>query len=165
MNSKQKWGRKETIVWPPHAPDLHVLRAWLWVSWSRSSSCGSFSASPRRRCGGRTPRPMSQSLVGATFKQHGKYRLLYVGGGKAAPRLALPADFRSRRNQAAQRCYLPGRSVRGRAASGLHGFLSEDRRRITTMRLSAGGFAPFLRRSRACSRSTARPWPRACLSS
>ena len=34
-----------------------------------------------------------QSLVGATFKQHGKYRLLYVGGGKAAPRLALPADF------------------------------------------------------------------------
>jgi hypothetical protein len=34
-----------------------------------------------------------ESLVGATSKQSGTYRLIYVGGGKAAPRLALPADF------------------------------------------------------------------------
>ncbi len=31
--------------------------------------------------------------MGVTFKQTGTYRLLYVGGAKAAPGLAMPADF------------------------------------------------------------------------
>ncbi len=34
-----------------------------------------------------------QATIGAAFKQHGKYRLLFVGGSKAKPRLAMPADF------------------------------------------------------------------------
>jgi hypothetical protein len=92
MNSNQKWGRKETIVWPPHAPiytfsalALGVL-ATLFFVWQFLR----FTETPLRRT--YTPTYI-QSLIGATFKQHGKYRLLYVGGGKAAPRLALPADF------------------------------------------------------------------------
>ncbi|WP_263381992.1 type IV secretion system DNA-binding domain-containing protein [Granulicella arctica] len=92
MNSNQQWGRKETIVWPPHAPvytfsalALGVF-ATLFFVWQFLR----FTETPLRRT--YTPTYI-QSLIGATFKQHGKYRLLYVGGGKAAPRLALPADF------------------------------------------------------------------------
>ena len=92
MNPNQKWGRKETIVWPPHAPIYTfsamalTLFATLFFLWQHLR----FSETVLRRT--YTPTYI-QTLVGATFKQHGKYRLLYVGGGKAAPRLALPADF------------------------------------------------------------------------
>jgi len=92
MSGKQTWGRKETIVWPPHAPiytfcalALSVLVTLFFV-WQYLN----FSETALRRTYTTT---YVQSLIGATFKQHGKYRLLYVGGGKAAPRLALPADF------------------------------------------------------------------------
>jgi hypothetical protein len=92
MNNNQQWGRKETIVWPPHAPIYTFsalafgVFATLFFVWQFLR----FTETPLRRT--YTPTYI-QSLVGATFKQHGKYRLLYVGGGKAAPRLALPADF------------------------------------------------------------------------
>jgi hypothetical protein len=92
MNSNQQWGRKETIVWPPHAPIYTFsalafgVFATLFFVWQFLR----FTETPLRRTYTAT---YIQSLVGATFKQYGKYRLLYVGGGKAAPRLALPADF------------------------------------------------------------------------
>jgi hypothetical protein len=92
MSSNQQWGRKETIVWPPHAPIYTFsalafgIFAMLFFVWQFLR----FTETPLRRT--YTPTYI-QSLVGATFKQHGKYRLLYVGGGKAAPRLAMPADF------------------------------------------------------------------------
>lgn len=92
MSGKQTWGRKETIVWPPHAPiytfcalALSVLVTLFFV-WQYLN----FTETALRRTYTTT---YVQSFIGATFKQHGKYRLLYVGGGKAAPRLALPADF------------------------------------------------------------------------
>ncbi len=92
MNSNQQWGRKETIVWPPHAP-IYTLTALafgifatLFFVWQFLR----FTETPLSRTYTST---YIQSLVGATFKQHGKYRLLYLGGGKAAPRLAFPADF------------------------------------------------------------------------
>jgi len=92
MSSTQTWGRKETIIWPPHAP-IYTFSAFalgivatLFFVWQFLH----FSETPLRR----TYIPAYiQSLIGTTFKQHGKYRLLYVGGGKAAPRIALPADF------------------------------------------------------------------------
>ena len=92
MMANQKWGRKETIVWPPHAPIYTVsalalaVFATMFFVWHHLR----FSETILRRT--YTPTYV-QALIGATFKQHGKYRLLYVGGGKAAPRLALPADF------------------------------------------------------------------------
>ncbi|SEC89352.1 type IV secretion system DNA-binding domain-containing protein [Terriglobus roseus] len=92
MNSKQAWGRKETIVWPPHAP-IYTFSAFalgvmatLFFVWQFLN----VEETPLRRTYTTT---YAQTLIGATFKQHGKYRLLYVGGGKANPRLALPADF------------------------------------------------------------------------
>ncbi|WP_035353040.1 type IV secretion system DNA-binding domain-containing protein [Edaphobacter aggregans] len=92
MNSNQKWGRKETIVWPPHAPIYTLgafaigLMATLFFVWQFLH----FRETPLRRTYTST---YVRSLVGAMFKQRGKYRLLYVSGGKIAPRLALPADF------------------------------------------------------------------------
>jgi hypothetical protein len=92
MNNNQQWGRKETIVWPPHAPIYTFsalafgVFATLFFVWQFLR----FTETPLRRT--YTPTYI-QSLVGATLRQHGKYRLLYVGGGKAAPRLALLADF------------------------------------------------------------------------
>ena len=92
MNNNQKWGRKETIVWPPHAPiyTFCALALGVFVTIFFVWQFLRFSETPLRRD---YTTAYIQSLVGATFKQHGKYRLLYVGGGKAGPRLALPADF------------------------------------------------------------------------
>jgi hypothetical protein len=92
MNSNQKWGRKETIVWPPHAP-IYTLSAFavaLLVTLLFVWQYLHFRETPLRRT---YTAIYVRSLVGAMFKQHGKYRLLYVGGDRIAPRLALPADF------------------------------------------------------------------------
>lgn len=92
MSSQQTWGRKETIVWPPHAPiyTFGALALGLFATLFFVWQCLRFTESPLRRSYTTT---YVQSLTGALFNQHGKYRLLYLGGGKAAPRLALPADF------------------------------------------------------------------------
>ena len=92
MNSNQTWGRKETIIWPPHAPIYTFsalgfgLLCTLFFVWQFLR----FTEIPLRRT--YTPTYV-QSLVGAAFHQRGKYRLLYVGGAKGGIRLALPADF------------------------------------------------------------------------
>ena len=92
MTVKQTWGRKETIVWPPHAPIytfsalavgllVTLLFVWQHFRFSETALQQTYTAT------------YVESLVGSLLKQHGNYRLLYVGGGKAAPRLAMPADF------------------------------------------------------------------------
>ena len=92
MTSNSKWGRRENIVWPPHAPiytfsalGLAVLATAFFV-WQHLR----FSDTVLRRTYTAT---YVRASIGTAFKQHGKYRLLYLGGGKAVPRLALPADF------------------------------------------------------------------------
>ena len=92
MSTKQQWGRKETIVWPPHAP-IHTFSALavgvlatLFFVWQHLR----FSETPLQQTYTAT---YVESLIGTTFRQSGTYRLLYVGGGRASPRLALPADF------------------------------------------------------------------------
>ncbi len=92
MTAKQTWGRKETIVWPPHAPIytfsalavgvlVTVFFVWQHLRFSETALQQTYTTT------------YIESLTGTLFKQHGNYRLLYVGGGKTAPRLALPADF------------------------------------------------------------------------
>ena len=87
-----QWGRKETIIWPPHVPILSytavataILCTCLFV-WQRYS----FSFAPLQKS---YITEYVRSTVGSPFKAHQSYRLLYLGGGKAKPRLALPADF------------------------------------------------------------------------
>ena len=87
-----QWGRKETIIWPPHVPMLSytavataLLCTCLFV-WQRFM----FSMTPLQRS---YMTEYIRSQVGATFSAHQGYRLLYLGGGKSKPRLAFPADF------------------------------------------------------------------------
>jgi hypothetical protein len=87
-----QWGRKETIIWPPHVPMLSytaVATAMLltcFFVWQRYV----VSLSPLQRS---YMTEYIRSQVGATFNAHETYRLLYVGDGTAKPRLAFPADF------------------------------------------------------------------------
>jgi hypothetical protein len=87
-----QWGRKETIIWPPHAPVMSytaiataLLCAVLFV-WQRLH----FSLPPLQQS---YITEYIRAEVGAAVRMHGSYRLLYLGGGKPKPRLALPVDF------------------------------------------------------------------------
>ncbi len=87
-----QWGRKETIIWPPHVPMLSytavataLLCTCLFV-WQRFT----FSLTPLQRS---YMTEYVRSQIGGTFNAHEGYRLLYLGGGKGKPRLAFPVDF------------------------------------------------------------------------
>ena len=87
-----QWGRRETIIWPPHIPILSytaiatALLCTCFFIWQRLN----FSLAPLQRS---YVTEYVRSRVGSIFKAHESYRLLYVGDGKAKVRLALPADF------------------------------------------------------------------------
>jgi hypothetical protein len=87
-----QWGRKETIIWPPHVPVMSysaVAAALLCTClflWQRVH----FSLSPLQRS---YMSEYMRSQIGSTFKAHQTYNLLYLGSGKSKPRLALPVDF------------------------------------------------------------------------
>ena len=87
-----QWGRKETIVWPPHAPIMSytalamallctVLFVWQRLNYGLEPLQHSYISEYLR-----------SSIAGA-FHGHGKYRMIFLGGVTAKPRLALPADF------------------------------------------------------------------------
>jgi hypothetical protein len=87
-----QWGRKETIIWPPHVPMLSytavataLLCTCLFI-WQRFT----FSMTPLQRS---YITEYIRSDIGAKFTAHESYRLLYLGGGKRKPRLAFPVDF------------------------------------------------------------------------
>lgn len=87
-----QWGRKETIIWPPHVPILSytavataLLLTCLFV-WQRYT----VSLSPLQRS---YMTEYLRSQLGVTFHAQETYRLLYLGGGTAKPRLAFPVDF------------------------------------------------------------------------
>ncbi len=86
------WGRKETIIWPPHQPVYSYMAValalvctlffgWQHYNFSESTLQQTYTVDYLR------------AQVGAKFQQRGKYRLVYVGGSRKGPRLALPADF------------------------------------------------------------------------
>jgi len=87
-----RWGRKETIIWPPHLPILSytavatALLCTCFFVWQRVN----FSMPPLQRS---YITEYIRSQVGRTFKAHESYQLLYLGGGKSKPRLAFPVDF------------------------------------------------------------------------
>ncbi len=87
-----QWGRKETIMWPPHAPVMSytalaaaLLCTCLFV-WQRLH----FSLPPLQQA---YIAEYVRSEVGAAVHTHGIYCLIYLGGRKAKPRLAFPTDF------------------------------------------------------------------------
>jgi type IV secretory pathway TraG/TraD family ATPase VirD4 len=87
-----QWGRKETAVWPPHMPIYSYAGAilallftllFLWQNYR-------FWQTPLQQA---YAMEYIRAKVGAQFNQHGKYRLLHLGGGNYGPRLAMPSDF------------------------------------------------------------------------
>jgi len=87
-----QWGRKETIIWPPHAPVMSytaiatALLCTVLFVWQRLH----FSLPPLQQS---YITEYIRAEVGAAVHTHSSYRLLYLGGGKLKPRLALPVDF------------------------------------------------------------------------
>lgn len=87
-----QWGRRETIIWPPHLPILSysaiaaALLSTCFFVWQRIN----FSLQPLQKS---YISEYIRSEAGAIFKAHQSYRLVYLGGGNAKVRLALPADF------------------------------------------------------------------------
>jgi type IV secretory pathway TraG/TraD family ATPase VirD4 len=91
-----QWGRKESIIWPPHAPVMSysalavaLLCTCLFI-WQRLH----FSLPPLQKS---YIIEYMRAEVGAAVHMHGTYRLLYLGGAKVKTRLALPVDFASGR--------------------------------------------------------------------
>ena len=86
-----EWGRKETIIWPPHSPVNSIgaifaaLICTLFFVWQ-----GFRSETLLRRT---YTAAYVQSQLGALFKHSGTYRLVFVGGANRPPRYALPLDF------------------------------------------------------------------------
>src|SRR6202522_2411645 len=87
-----QWGRKETIIWPPHAPIMSysaiaaALLCTLFFVWQRLN----FSMTPLQQS---YIMEYVTSQTGAAFNAHDNYRLVYLGGDKLKPRLALPVDL------------------------------------------------------------------------
>jgi hypothetical protein len=108
-----QWGRKETIIWPPHSPIYTygaILMALLCTSlfvWARFT----FGASPLQQY--YTPAYV-RSAFGATFDKHDKYRLLFVGTGTKAGRLALDADVIDGRTPSPMGKVIPAHTLPGR---------------------------------------------------
>jgi hypothetical protein len=87
-----QWGRKETIIWPPHAPVMSytALATALLLTCLFICQRLHFSLPPLQQA---YISEYVRSEVGAAVQTHGTYRLVYLGGGKAKPRLAFPTDF------------------------------------------------------------------------
>jgi hypothetical protein len=87
-----QWGRKETIISPPHAPVMSysalaaALLCTCFFLWERVH----YSLTPLQHS---YLSEYARSTIGGTFHGHQQYRLIYLGGHGSKPRLALPADF------------------------------------------------------------------------
>ncbi len=115
-----QWGRKETIVWPPHAP----IYTYGFVLLALSSTV-LFGLQQLRSLPILEKSYISvyaQSATGAQFRQTGKYALLYVGGPKKAPRLALPADLSEGKTVLPNGVVLPARLSELAVAQGFREF-------------------------------------------
>jgi type IV secretory pathway TraG/TraD family ATPase VirD4 len=86
------WGRKETIIWPPHVPlmSYSAVAAALLLTclllWHRVR----FAMPPLEQA---YIGDYVRASAGAAFHLNGNYRLVYLGAGKTKPRLAFPFDF------------------------------------------------------------------------
>ena len=87
-----QWGRKETIIWPPHVPILSytavasaVLCTCLFI-WQRLA----FTMTPLQKS---YITEYIRSGIGGTFEAHQSYQLIYLEGRNTRPRLAAPVDF------------------------------------------------------------------------
>jgi type IV secretory pathway TraG/TraD family ATPase VirD4 len=86
-----RWGRKETVIWPPQVPLYTYGTLLLTIPIAFTLLFGMYRMKPflaRNYTGS-----FFKSAAGAEFNMHNSYRLIYLGGGKRVPRVALPGDF------------------------------------------------------------------------
>ena len=86
-----QWGRKETVIWPPQVPLYTYGTLILTIPIAFTLLFGLYMMKPflaRNYTGS-----FIKAAAGAEFNMHGSYRLIYLGGGKRAPRVAVPGDF------------------------------------------------------------------------
>jgi type IV secretory pathway TraG/TraD family ATPase VirD4 len=87
-----QWGRKETVIWPPQMPIFSygaiVLTVFCVIAFALAQL--RFFETPFRKS---YLTSYIRARIGAQFHQFGRYRLLYLIGGRRNPRLALPVDF------------------------------------------------------------------------
>ncbi len=101
-----KWGRKETILFPPHSPiysygaiffSLILAGIFVYLRFS-------YGQYPLQRF--YTPMYL-RSAAGAAFNKQDKYQLLYVGDGRKIARLATEADVQDGSTVAPKGKYIP----------------------------------------------------------
>jgi type IV secretory pathway TraG/TraD family ATPase VirD4 len=86
-----QWGRKETVIWPPQIPIYTYGVLLLTIPITLTLLFGLYMTKPflaRNYTGA-----YIKAAAGSQFHRHGSYRLIYLGGGKRAPRVAQPTDF------------------------------------------------------------------------
>lgn len=90
--AKTVWGRKETVIWPRHMPIYTYAVAFGVAFLTFIAVCVRIHlATPLERyC---LPAYERSSAFGSVMKSHkSTYRLLFVGGSRSAPRLAMNDD-------------------------------------------------------------------------
>ncbi len=86
-----QWGRKETVIWPPQTPIFTIGTIILAVPILMTLLFGLYVTKPflaRNYTG-----DYLKSAAGSEFNLHNSFRLIYLMGGKRAPRVAQPEDF------------------------------------------------------------------------
>jgi len=86
-----QWGRRETVIWPPQVPLYTYGTLILTIPIAMTLLFGLYMMKPflaRNYTG-----TLIKAAAGAQFHRHDSFRLIYLGGGKRAPRVAQPDDF------------------------------------------------------------------------
>jgi len=113
-----QWGRKESVVWPPHSPiytygailmALVCTGAFLWAAFAAQTPLQQFY----------TPAYVKSAVVGQ-FKKQDKYRLLYIWNGSKAARIATSADVAEGTTATPDGKNLPVAISPAAAAKGFH---------------------------------------------
>ena len=88
------WGRKESIIFPPHSPIYSYGAVFLAFVLTGCFLYLRFSFGQSSLQQFYTP-IYARTAAGGAFKKHSKYQLLYVGDGTKAGRLAVDSDVQA----------------------------------------------------------------------
>jgi len=112
------WGRKESIIFPPHSPIYSygavflafvLTGCFLYIRFSFGQSALQQFYTPI----------YAQTAAGSAFNKHSKYQLLYVGDGTKAGRLAVESDVQAGTTPAPGGKQIPLALSRSAAGQGL----------------------------------------------
>ena len=140
MMNTPKWGRKETIIFPPHSPIYTYGAVFFALILTGMFVYLRFSK-------GQTPLQQfytpiyARSAVGGAFNKRDKYQLLYVGDGARAARLATEEDVQAGTTAAPNGKPIPLALSSQTAAQGIRMYSIAAPSRPSSMRRSTPTFA------------------------